>query len=390
MKIPKKRILIAFGTRPEALKFAPLIATLRKSKDFRVYVCLTGQHRQMLKQVTDFFRIRVDSDLRLMKKNQSLGELSGSVISKFGKVIEKARPDIVFVQGDTATALMVGVACFYLRKPIAHLEAGLRTWNKFQPFPEEMNRTLLSHLADYHFTPTETATKNLLHEGLPKRDVFEIGNTIVDTIQLARKFVKTSYPVFKRVDLKKRILFVTAHRRESLGQGMREIFKGLKKIAQSFEDVEIVYPVHLNPKVQEPAHQILGKTARVHLIRPLSYEETFWIMKKCYLILTDSGGIQEEAPSFKKPVLVLRNVTERGEGISEGIARLVGTDAGRIYRETQKLLNSGEKYRQMQARRNPYGDGKASQRIVRILKRELKKHPFRTVMTPRRFMRNSS
>lgn len=365
----KKKILIAFGTRPEAIKFAPLIHALNASPLFETHVCLTGQHRQMVDQVIDLFKIKVDEDLCLMRTNQTLAYVSGRVISRFGKIIRQRDPDLVFVQGDTATALMVGIACFYARKPLAHLEAGLRTFNKFQPFPEEMNRSLLSHIADIHFTPTATPTRNLLNEGIPAKDIFQIGNTVVDTVKMAAAYVKNRYPIFREINAKNRVIFVTAHRRESFGEGLDNIFHALKAIAQKFRDVEIVYPVHLNPNVFKPAHKILGATKRVHLMRPLSYEETYWMLRRCYLVLTDSGGIQEEAPSFQKPVLVLRNVTERKEGIRSGVARLVGTDPCKIIAETSKLLTSTRAYAKMKSltKNNPYGDGKACERIVTII-----------------------
>lgn len=322
----------------------------------------------MLDQVVNFFKIEIDADLRLMRANQSLEYVSGRVIQRFGKIIRRVKPDLVFVQGDTATALMVGIASFYARKPIAHLEAGLRTWNKFQPFPEEMNRSLLSHLADLHFSPTRAATQNLLKEGIPRRDIFQIGNTIVDTIGISRQHIKKSYPIFRTLDLKKKLLFITAHRRESFGTGLEEIFLALKRIAQRFKNVELVYPVHLNPNVAEPAHAILGKMERIHLMRPLTYEETCWMLSHCYAVLTDSGGLQEEAPSFKKPVLVLRNLTERAEGIRAGVAKLVGTHADKIFLETEKLLTSKSAYARMKAHKNPYGDGRSSERILHILR----------------------
>ncbi|MFH1800855.1 MAG: UDP-N-acetylglucosamine 2-epimerase (non-hydrolyzing) [Candidatus Omnitrophota bacterium] len=373
MKTKKKKILIAFGTRPEAIKFAPLIRALNASPLFECYVCLTGQHRQMVDQVVKLFRIKIDEDLRLMRTNQTLEYVSGRVISRFGKIIRRRSPDLVFVQGDTATALMVGIACFYARRPLAHLEAGLRTFNKFQPFPEEMNRSLLSHIADLHFTPTTTPTRNLLNEGIPDSDIYQVGNTVIDTVKMAAPYIKNRYPVFRGVDPKKRMIFVTAHRRESFGDGLENIFRAIKSLAQRFRDVEIVYPVHLNPNVFEPAHKILGNVERVHLVRPLSYEETFWALRHCFLILTDSGGIQEEAPSFRKPVLVLRRLTERMEGIRSGVAKLVGTDTHEILAEASKLLNSKRAYAQMKSltRNNPYGDGKACERIVTILSKFL-------------------
>jgi UDP-N-acetylglucosamine 2-epimerase (non-hydrolysing) len=378
MKTKKKKILIAFGTRPEAIKFAPLIRALKESSLFETYVCLTGQHRQMVDQVVDLFRIKIDEDLHLMRTNQTLAYVSGRVISRFGEIIRRRDPDLVFVQGDTATALMVGIACFYTRKPLAHLEAGLRTFNKFQPFPEEMNRSLLSHIADLHFTPTATPTRNLLNEGIPAKDIFQVGNTVVDAVKMASSYIKNRYPVFRGMDPKKRMILVTAHRRESFGDGLGNIFRAIKSIAQRFRDVEIVYPVHLNPNVFEPAHKILGSVERVHLVRPLSYEETFWALQRCFLILTDSGGIQEEAPSFRKPVLVLRNVTERKEGIRSGVAKLVGTDTRKIIAETGKLLTSKRAYAQMKSltQKNPYGDGKACDRIVTIISKFLGGQPF--------------
>ena len=367
----KKRILIAFGTRPEALKFVPLIRALEAAPDFECFICLTGQHRQMLDQVVNFFKVKIDTDLRLMRTNQSLEYVSGRVIQRFGKVIKKTNPDVIFVQGDTASALMVGIASFYARKKIAHLEAGLRTWNKFQPFPEEMNRALLSHLADFHFTPTRQATQNLLKEGIARKDIFEVGNTIVDTVGLAGPMVKKNYPIFRKVNLKNKLLFVTAHRRESFGEGLNDIFTALKRIVQRFKNVEIIYPVHLNPNVAGPAHEMLGGIDRIHLCRPFTYEETYWIMGQAYAILTDSGGIQEEAPSFKKPVLVLRNVTERAEGIRAGVAKLVGTDPDKIFKTTARLLTSGPMARRMRAAKNPYGDGHSSERVVEVLRKRL-------------------
>jgi len=374
----KKKILIAFGTRPEAIKFAPLIVALKKSSLFETYVCLTGQHRQMVDQVIKLFRIKIDEDLRLMRTNQTLEYVSGRVISRFGKIIRRKQPDMVFVQGDTATALMVGIACFYARRPLAHLEAGLRTFNKFQPFPEEMNRSLLSHIADLHFTPTSIATRNLLKEGIPPKDIFQVGNTVVDAVAMASSYVKDQYPIFRMVNLKNQLIFVTAHRRESFGEGLENIFQAIKQISQRFRNVEFIYPVHLNPNVSGPAHKILGGLDRVHLMRPFTYEETYWLMKRCSLILTDSGGIQEEAPSFQKPVLVLRNVTERIEGIRSGVARLVGTNSRKIFWEASKLLTSKVAYARMKSltKKNPYGDARACGRIVTVLDKFLHQTPM--------------
>ena len=365
----KKKILIAFGTRPEALKFVPLIRALKSSPDFRCYICLTGQHREMLNQVIHAFKIKSDAGLKLMKTNQSLEYVSGKVITEFGEIIRRIKPDLVFVLGDTATAVMVALCSYYCGTPIAHLEAGLRTGDKYHPFPEEGNRKLISHLADYHFTPTSIATANLLQEGIGRKAIFQVGNTIVDMISLTKPLVKKEYPIFRDVDFKKRVLFVTAHRRESFGRGLHEIFLALKMLARHFKNVEIVYPVHLNPHVLQPARKILGTVERVHLLRPLTYEETIWMISHCYLILTDSGGIQEEAPSFKKPVLVLRHVTERPEGIYAGIAKTVGTNRVRIFHTAKMLLSSSNAYKRMVARRNPYGDGHCAKRVISHLRK---------------------
>ena len=367
----KKRVLIAFGTRPEALKLVPLIQKLRDEPNFKCFVCLTGQHRQMLDQVVNLFKVKIDADLRLMRTNQSLEYVSGRVVSRFGRIIKQTKADLVFVQGDTATALMVGIASFYARVPIAHLEAGLRTWDKFLPFPEEMNRTLLSHLADYHFTPTPAATKNLLQEGISKKVIFEVGNTIIDTVKLAAPLIKKKYAIFKNIDFNKQVLFVTVHRRESFGRGLEQIFLAFKQIISKFDDVELVYPVHLNPRVTGPARKTLGKIPRIHLLRPLTYGEVYWIMQNCYAILTDSGGIQEEAPSFQKAVLVLRDVTERWEGIKAGVSKLVGTKSTLIVKETEKLLTSQSLYQSMIAKKNPYGDGVSALKIVSHLRQIL-------------------
>ena len=367
----KKRILIAFGTRPEALKFVPLIRALKSSSDFVCYVCLTGQHREMLDQVVRLFKIKIDADLRLMRANQTLEYVSGRVIAHFGKTIRKINPDLVFVQGDTATAVMVALSSYYSKIPIAHLEAGLRTWNKYHPFPEEGNRTIISHLADYHFTPTPIATRNLLKEGISPKAIYELGNTIVDTVQLARPLIKKQYPIFQGIDLKKKLLFVTAHRRESFGKGLTEIFSALKQIVQKFKDVEIVYPVHLNPQVSKLAWRLLGKTKRIHLLRPFTYEETLWIMDQSHLILTDSGGIQEEAPSFKKPVFVLRKCTERPEVLEAGVARLVGNKANEIEAAIGAVLENGALYESMCSKESPFGDGRAASRIVEFSERFL-------------------
>jgi len=368
-RIKKMKILIVYGTRPEALKFVPLIKAFRASKYFDCHVCCTGQHSEMSNQVMKFFKIKVDTNLKLMQPGQSLEELSSRVITALKDVLKTTNPDVVFVQGDTTTAFMAGMAAFYAKKRLAHLEAGLRTWNKMQPFPEEMNRVLLSRLADLHFAPTKLTAKNLINEGIDREKVFQVGNTIVDTLLMGKLLIKDKYPIFKNVSLSGRILFVTAHRRESFGAGLEGIFAALKEITTHFKDVHIIYPVHMNPNVFKPAQRILGNISRIHLCRPLSYEETLWTLSRCYFVLTDSGGIQEEAPSFRKPVLILREVTERMEGVSVGTARLVGTDATKILAAASQLLSSPAAYRRMQGAGNLYGDGQSTKRILGVLKK---------------------
>lgn len=367
----KRKILITFGTRPEALKFAPIIRHLSENRKFKVIVCLTGQHREMLDQVVDFFNIPIDDDMKIMEKDQTLETICAKVITHFRSVIERHKPDLIFVQGDTTTAFMTALAGFFCKVPIAHLEAGLRTGDKFEPFPEEVNRKLLSSLADFHFAPTQEAVSNLRREGILKKNVYKVGNSIVDTIGLARNQLKKSYDVFNQVDISKKILFVTAHRRESFGQGIENICKSLLRIKRKYKGVEIVYPVHLNPNVLKPVTRLLGGMPGIHLLRPLSCEETYWMLENCHFIMTDSGGIQEEAPSFKKPVLVLRKTTERPEGVSAGVAKLVGTDTETILKEVDKLLRSKASYMRMVKNSNPYGDGKTSKRVAGILEREL-------------------
>ncbi len=369
-----RKVLFAFGTRPEAIKLAPVIKEMeREKKRFKVIICITGQHRKILDEVLDLFKIRPDYDLNIMKEDQTLFDINTRVLKGFENILTKCRPDLLIVQGDTTTAFASALAAFYEKVKIAHIEAGLRTYDKYAPFPEEINRRLISHLADFHFAPTQQARENLRREGIAAKDVIVTGNTVIDAIHLAlRMYPEVSIPVLRKVRPENRIILVTAHRRENFGLPLNRICRALKMIIQRNWDVEIIYPVHPNPNVRIPVYQTLNKIERIHLIPPLGYLPFTHLMKKSYLILTDSGGIQEEAPGLGKPVLVLRNKTERPEAISAGTARLVGTDEEMIIQETERLLHSEREYQKMASVRNPFGDGRASQRILRFLARVIK------------------
>jgi len=372
----KKNLLFIFGTRPEAIKLAPLIKVFSGDFNFDVKICSTGQHKEMLYQVLRFFDITPNYELNVMTENQTLFRLTSEIIKNLSLVLEKEKPDLIFVQGDTTTTFLGALAGFYKKTKVAHVEAGLRSNNKYSPFPEEINRVLTSHIADYHFAPTNKAKENLLKEGIPEEKIWVVGNTVIDALLMAREMVKKSdgqfYKFFSFLDFSKKIILVTIHRRESFGQPFRNICIALKEIAREMEkEVEIVYPVHLNPNVRKPVFEILSGVKNVHLIDPIDYPHLVWLMDKSYLVLTDSGGIQEEAPSMGKPVLVLREVTERQEGIEAGTAKLVGTDKKRIIESTLELLTNMQKYEKMAKAINPYGDGNASLKIVKILKRNL-------------------
>lgn len=369
-----KKILFVFGTRPEAIKLAPLILTYKKyKKEYNVKICVTAQHREMLDQVLSFFHIKPDYDLNIMKKNQSLFTVTADSLVKIEHVIEKEKADILFVQGDTTTAFVGALAGYYNKIKVAHIEAGLRSFNKYSPFPEEGNRILVGHLADFHFAPTSQAKSNLKKEGI-RNNVYKVGNTVIDALFLGLDLINSKNEkyknYFKFIDFNKKVILVTGHRRESFGQGFLNICQALKEISVQYKnDIEIVYPVHLNPNVQKPVYTLLKKIKNIHLIKPLDYPELLYLMNKSYLVLTDSGGIQEEAPSLGKPVLVMRNVTERIEGIKAGTAKLVGTDKDKIVQETNKLLYSSKYYKKMAKAVNPYGDGTTSKRIISILDR---------------------
>ena len=371
-------VLTIFGTRPEAIKLAPVIKALEERPDrFRSSVCVTAQHRQMLDQVLHIFNIRPDHDLDIMKPKQDLYGITSEVLLELKELLKEVKPDLILVQGDTTTTFAASLAAFYERIKIGHVEAGLRTYDKYKPFPEEINRRLTSVLADYHFAPTERAKRHLLGEGIREDAVFVTGNTVIDALlwilerqsspEEQRRLRAYFDEAFGLPIHPPRLILVTAHRRESFGEGFENICQALREIALRNPDLHIVYPVHLNPNVREPVYRIIGGMDRVHLIEPLEYEPFVYLMNQAFLILTDSGGIQEEAPSLGKPVLVMREVTERPEAVEAGTARLVGSKKEDIVREAQRLLDHPEEYRRMAGRKNPYGDGKASERIVEIL-----------------------
>ena len=365
------RILFFFGTRPEAIKMAPLIKEFQKSSGgFDIKVCVSAQHREMLDQVLHFFEIKPDFDLNIMQQNQNLFDITTGALNGIKEVMSHYKPNWLIVQGDTSTTFVGALAAFYEKVKVAHIEAGLRSFNKQAPFPEEMNRVLTTHLSDIHFAPTIRAKENLLREGLLEDKIFVVGNTSIDALFLCLKKISEkkpdSFDSLNSVDFNKKIVLVTGHRRESFGKPFENICFALKMIAEN-GDIEIVYPVHLNPNVRRPVLKILGNIPNIQLTEPLDYPSFVWLMNKSYILLTDSGGVQEEAPSLGKPVLVMRDITERTEGIDAGTAKLVGTQMENIILETQKLLDHPEEYQRMADIKNPYGDGKSAERIVHIL-----------------------
>ena len=366
------KILFIFGTRPEAIKMAPLVSAFKKEEIFQTRVCVTGQHREMLDQVLDFFDIEPDYDLNLMRPNQNLYTLTADIIIGLKAVLEEFKPDFVFVHGDTTTTLAGSLASFYSGAKVCHVEAGLRTYNKRAPFPEEINRKVTGVMADYHFAPTQKSKENLLAEGIEEKTIIVTGNTVIDALlQSSKKVENINNPeieFLKSIIIKnKKIILVTGHRRENHGQGFINICEALKDIAVS-NDVQIIYPVHLNPNVKEPVYKILSNVDNIKLIDPLAYPAFVWLMNQSYLIITDSGGVQEEAPSLGKPVLVMRDTTERPEAVNAGTVILVGTDKEKIIMECEKLLNYQALYNTMSELHNPYGDGKACEKIVEFLK----------------------
>jgi len=369
-----KKVLVVFGTRPESIKLAPVIRELRKRKSvFDCKVCVTAQHREMLDDVLRLFEIKPDYDLDIMVAGQSLAEVTAEAVKGLDRVCEKEKPDLVLVQGDTTTTFCGSLAAFYRKIRVGHVEAGLRTGDKHSPFPEEINRAMVTRLADYHFAPTERAKRNLLAEGVSEKDVVVSGNTIVDALLWMRGRVRQRKPALApalEAGLsQRRLVLVTGHRRESFGRGLEQICLAIKRIAETIPDVCIVYPVHLNPNVQEPVVRILGDSPHVFLLPPQTYDVFVRLMDQAEIILTDSGGIQEEAPSLGKRVLVMRDVTERSEGLDAGVAQLVGTDSDRIFRAVARFLETGMGRYGETAQRNPYGDGRAASRIVEALER---------------------
>ena len=356
--------MFVFGTRPEAIKMMPIILKVNESTKLQSVVAVTAQHRQMLDQVLELFHIQVDYDMGIMRKNQSLSDITINVLHKLEVILNNEKPDLLMVQGDTTTTFIAGLAAFYKKIPIAHVEAGLRTFNKYSPFPEEINRRLISPLADLHFPPTELARQNLLAEGIADDAIEVSGNSSIDALfyVLDQNFTM-DHPHLMNIDFNKKTILVTAHRRESFGAPFENICLALADIAQE-EDVEIIYPVHLNPNIKNNAERILGDHPSIHLIEPVDYKNFVLLMNKAYIILSDSGGIQEEAPSLGKPILVLREVTERQEGIEAGTAKLVGRDRETIVGEALALLRNEALYESMAKQGNPYGDGKTAERIV--------------------------
>ena len=375
----KMRVLSVFGTRPEAIKMAPVVRALSDRSDlFASSVCVTAQHREMLDQVLSLFGIRPEHDLDIMTPGQDLFDVTCHVLSGLKPVIEAVRPDIVLVHGDTTTTMAASLAAYYLQVKVGHVEAGLRTGNRYAPFPEEINRKVTGALADIHFAPTTTARDNLLREGVPAETIVVTGNTVIDALLSVSGRIEADPALkgklaaeFSFLDARKRLVLVTGHRRENFGPGFEAICRALAEIADVRSDVEILYPVHLNPNVREPVNRLLGagKRRNIRLIEPVDYLPFVYLIGRSTLILTDSGGIQEEAPSLGKPVLVMREVTERPEAIAAGTAKLVGTDGGKIVAETMRLLSDPEAYRAMSLAHNPYGDGLAAGRIVEALAR---------------------
>lgn len=362
------KVLVVFGTRPEAIKMAPLVAVLKQAEQISTSVAVTAQHREMLDQVLELFDIVPDYDLDIMRHGQTLADITGRVVSGMQEVIEELKPDAVLVHGDTTTTFAAALAAFYSKVAVGHVEAGLRTLDKYSPFPEEMNRRLTGALTDFHFAPTASAKDNLLAEGVPGENIFITGNTVIDALlSKVREGYKFEDPVLQELDFDKKLILVTAHRRENWGKPMEEVYNALREIADAFDDTLIVFPVHKNPVLQDLSRRILGGHSRIRLVQPLDYEPFINLMNRSHLVLTDSGGLQEEAPALGKPVLVLRSVTERPEAVAAGTVKLVGTDRRLIVEETSKLLTDPAAYEKMAKAANPYGDGFASTRITRWL-----------------------
>lgn len=379
------KILIIFGTRPEAIKMAPLVKEFKKDNKFDTKICVTAQHREMLDQVLEIFDLKPDYDLNIMKQNQDLYDITSNILLQIKKVFDDFKPDYVFVHGDTTTTFASSLAAFYKQIKICHVEAGLRTYDIYNPFPEEANRVLTSKLTKFHFAPTNKAMQNLLKENVDKNSILVTGNTVIDALFWVLDKIKSDLNLEKeiyekikhflddKIDIKKdKFILVTAHRRENFGNGIENICHAIKTLAQNNQNIKFIYPVHLNPNIQEPVFKILSKISNIYLIKPLDYLEFSYLMSLSYLVLTDSGGVQEEAPSLGKPVLVLRNTTERPEAVDAGTVKLVGTCIKEIVKTTQLLIDDKNEYGKMSKASNPYGDGKACEKIVGFLKEATK------------------
>lgn len=364
-----KKVMLVFGTRPEAIKMCPLVNELKARSSIQTIVCVTGQHRQMLDQVLEAFNVTPDYDLSIMKDKQTLFDVTTSILNKIKSVLEVEKPDIVLVHGDTSTTFVTALACFYLQVPIGHVEAGLRTYNIFSPYPEEFNRQAVSIISQFNFAPTELSKQNLLNEGKNPNSIYVTGNTAIDALKTTVRKDYTHSELEWAKD--SRLIMITAHRRENLGEPMQHMFRAIRHVMDEHPDVKAIYPIHMNPVVRETANSILGDDDRIHIIEPLEVLDFHNFLSRSYLILTDSGGIQEEAPSLGKPVLVMRDTTERPEGIAAGTLKLVGTTEDMIYNEFSKLLSDKFEYDKMSKASNPYGDGFASKRIADILEEKL-------------------
>ncbi|WP_245156615.1 non-hydrolyzing UDP-N-acetylglucosamine 2-epimerase [Clostridium aminobutyricum] len=369
-KQKKMKVMTVFGTRPEAIKMAPLVKALNETEGIESVLCVTAQHREMLDQVLELFQLVPDYDLNIMKPNQTISQITSNVLVGLEEVLKKEKPDVVLVHGDTTTTFAAGLASFYQQIKVGHVEAGLRTYDKYSPYPEEMNRVLTGHLADFHFAPTERNKNNLLRESINENIIYITGNTVIDALlEVVEKPYEFEDETLKKINFEqRRVITVTCHRRENLGENMENIFGAIRRLAEEFDDVEIIYPMHMNPKVRETANKILNGVPRVHLIDPLQYQPFVNLMAKSFFIITDSGGMQEEAPALGKPVLVVRKETERPEAVEAGTAKLAGIDLETIYAMSKELLVNQAAYDEMAHAVNPYGDGHACERIVKAIK----------------------
>ncbi|MCT3309468.1 non-hydrolyzing UDP-N-acetylglucosamine 2-epimerase [Lactiplantibacillus pentosus] len=364
-----KKVMLVFGTRPEAIKMCPLVNELKTRKDIQTIVCVTGQHKEMLTQVLEAFDVVPDFDLSIMKKQQTLFDVTTAILDKIKPILEREEPDIVLVHGDTSTTFATALACYYLQIKVGHVEAGLRTHNIYSPFPEEFNRQAVSIISEYNFAPTELSRRNLLEEGRDPKSIFVTGNTVIDALKTTIDKNYT-HPELQWAE-GSRLILITAHRRENLGEPMKNMFRAIRRVMDEHDDVKAIYPIHMNPAIRSIADEILGDDDRIHIIPPLDVLDFHNFTSHSYLILTDSGGIQEEAPSMGKPVLVMRDTTERPEGINAGTLKLVGTDEETIYNEFNRLLSDSEEYKAMSQASNPYGDGTACKQIADILEQAL-------------------